>query len=137
MKELKIRIKDNLVISKLENFKKRYSFKSDNEMGNFLIEKAFLNLNENEEKIIKSNLDENTKKTINYIRLSLDEMYVTLNIIKHLAATIYNVKLEELDGEKLDREIIETGALSYLPERLREIENSVTKKMEMERKKNG
>lgn len=142
MKEIKLRLTDSEIAREFDFIKKENDLSSDNATANFIIKKGIdlikgERTNEKVNAMIEKKLDENTRKNIAFMKLSIDEMYVTQNIIKQLVATLYNIKIEEINGEIIDKMLLETGGFSILPERLQEIENEMIARVKKERLKNG
>lgn len=80
--------------------------------------------------------DEQALKAINFMKMSVDEMFVSLAIVKHLVTTMYNVNLALMEGETVDKMLVETGVYSSLPKALQDIENNLQKIHRETRNKN-
>ncbi len=129
MKETKIRIYDKEVIKEIEILKMKKGFNSTNEVINHLIKRGLENTRkENESGESLKDFEKEFKNKMNILTLKIDEIYIQEEINKTLLSNIYNIKLEELDGEKIDRDLVETGAFGHLPEGLEKIERRMLKK---------
>lgn len=133
MKEGKFRIYDEETIKKLELLFASKGWRSMNELYQQAIKIGASELYRQE--IEHKEKNEYTKekeemivKAINYLKISVDELFITVGMIKHLVTTIYNIDISLLEGEMVDKTLIETGAFSVLPKELQEIENSLYEK---------
>lgn len=69
------------------------------------------------------------------LSLTIDELSVQVGIIKYLAATLFNVTGQYLDGKSLTSDMLESGVLSSLPRILQEIENEMNESARRKRSK--
>lgn len=150
MKEKRLRIYDVTLAEKIDELYASGEYESQNELLNYLLkigieeeverrinQKGYISrsMERNEPSKDMVIVDEDTKRTVKYMYLTLDELFISVNIVKHLVCTLYNITLEELDGMVIDRPMIETGGLSLLPKHLQEIENKLIAKHNKEREK--
>lgn len=66
-----------------------------------------------------------TAKQIRELRLTQDDLYVMINNLEYMLATLYNTKLSELQESPVSAEMIRQGLLSELPEELRTVKNEL------------
>lgn len=63
------------------------------------------------------------------VRVLEEDMYILMNSIKAITASIYNVHLANVKGEPLNEELMNNyGYMSELPEAYREIEDNLLKR---------
>lgn len=143
MREGKFRLYNKETIKKLEEIHATGRYATKNDLYQEVMKLGLENLHAKVFGKGKESLVENTRekdyeelmKSIAFAKMSVDELYVHTAMIKHLVTTMFNVQVSLLDGERVDRTLIETGALSILPKNLQEIENSMQAKHRKERQK--
>lgn len=62
---------------------------------------------------------------IEKLRVLQEDMYILLNSIEALIASVYNVQRAEINGEAVSSEMIESGILMKLPPVYREIKDNL------------
>lgn len=64
-------------------------------------------------------------KQIKELRLTQDDLYVMINNLEFMLASLYNIKISELDEQPVSTEMIRQGLLAELPEELRPIKKEL------------
>lgn len=64
-------------------------------------------------------------KQIKELRLTQDDLYVMINNLEFMLASLYNIKISELDEQPVNTEMIRQGLLAELPEELRPIKKEL------------
>lgn len=72
--------------------------------------------------------EQKTQKELKELRLTVDELFVLMNISESLLATLYNTKLKEIEGESITSEMFDSGLLADLPPVLAEAKQELVKR---------
>lgn len=73
----------------------------------------------------KADDDEQLRKDMREIRLTLDDLFVVTNIIEYMTTTSYNLKLADINGITVADDDVRSGIYSQLPRQLQEIKNEI------------
>lgn len=64
-------------------------------------------------------------KQIKELRLTQDDLYVMINNLEFMLASLYNIKVSEIEDQPVSIEMIKQGLLAELPEELRPIKQEL------------
>lgn len=75
--------------------------------------------------ILNTDSGEQIKKDLREMRLTLDELFVIMNIIEYITTTSYNLQRAELNGIDIADDDVQSGIYSQLPQNLQEVKNEI------------
>lgn len=75
-----------------------------------------------------------TARQIREMRLTQDDLYVMINNLEYMLATLYNTRLAELSDNPVSAEMVRQGLMSELPEELRTVKNELQQKYSKDKK---
>lgn len=135
-------LNDKLIVDKLNKLKEEKIFKNDTEMHRKIYEIGVNELYQkyfNQEEYYRQKLpiQEKTKenKEIEFMFRDLTYVASNIQIIKELIASLVNIEILKLEDQEIEKEDIENGSLSYLPEIYKEMENLIEEKLNQRYKK--
>ncbi|MDR3318381.1 MAG: hypothetical protein LBS99_03005 [Clostridiales bacterium] len=70
------------------------------------------------------------ERKLKQLEINGEDLFVLLNVIEHMTATLYNAKLCELSGEPIAAEDLMSGRLSVLPDNLNAVKAELIKRYE-------
>lgn len=129
-----IRINDDDTLTYFYDLLNSGLFSSQNELLNRCLERGvpeiykeyFKNYPKGFERASALEMEEvRTQKELKELRLTVDELFVMMNILESLVATIYNAQLKAIDGEPITVDMFESGLLADLPEYLASVKNEM------------
>lgn len=129
----KIRIYDEKIEEQLDKIKKSGYYTSYNEIIEqglklglpILIKKIF-----NFKEFAKEEFEENNQEErIKDLMRTQDEMFISIQILKCLISTIYNIQVSQIENINVSKEMIDSGVMGNLPEFLAKIENDMLKSL--------
>ena len=69
------------------------------------------------------------------MELTINDLFVTMNVLEIMSATLYNVEVAKNSGETVSAELMDSGYFSNLPERYQEIKDKLIRRLERKNKK--
>lgn len=77
---------------------------------------------------------EQMRKDLREMRLTLDDLFVVMNIIEYITTTSFNLKLAELNGIAVADDDVRSGIYSQLPQQLQEVKNEILQRKSKQRR---
>ncbi len=79
--------------------------------------------------ILMNNIYENS--------LTQDDLFVIMNCVEAMVATLYNIQLAQIKKDTVSIELIESGYLSTLPPSMQAVKNQMIRRLERKRSMNN
>lgn len=83
-------------------------------------------------------ISESHREVINRLKnmeLTINDLFVMMNVLEIMSATLYNVEVAKNSGETVSAELMDSGYFSNLPERYQEIKDKLIRRLERKNKK--
>lgn len=140
----KVRVYDDDLLTSLNELYQTGQFESMNDLMNRAlaigIEKMYLEFGKRKALSDPIEPDPNVSAQLGMLMnkihensLSLDDIFVMMNCIETMAATLYNIQLAQAKKEPINAELIESGYLSTLPASMQAVKNQMIKRLDRKR----
>lgn len=78
---------------------------------------------------------EKVSQQLRNMELTINDLFVMMNVLEIMSATLYNVEVAKNSGEAVSAELMDSGYFSTLPERYQEIKDKLIRRMEKKNRK--
>lgn len=139
----RVRIYDDELLTSLYELAGLKEFGSMNELMNAVlavgIDKMYLERGkrkafaENAQNASPVRYDEVIKK-LKGIEVTQDDIFVMMNVMEMLLATLYNNEAMKLKGEAVNLELLESGYMSQLPDNVQQIKDKLIRRLSKKEK---
>ena len=140
-----VRIYDDELLTELYALAELKEFSSMNELMNTAlsigIEKMYLDRgkrksfaeSKSQPTTPTANFDEMLKK-LKGAELTLDDIFVMMNVMEMLLTTLYNNEVMKIKGEPVGIELLESGYMAQLPENIQQVKDKLIRRLSKKEK---